>query len=506
MQIFGHVFRKKKGPRDAVKYDNVFEIDIGGGSLYASGFEILVRVTGKNGKDHTSDSVRAAIENMLYILRERMPRSSQIYVVTRITKYLGGTVVICVDKRADVGQICRLASSTIEALSNRAVRIRELSEKEVLGSLVIHRRYGGDFLAMNTFFAEEATLYVDELPVPMIPRIDNGILIGETIRSRVRQKIYLPIDTLTRHIAIFGSTGSGKSTTAAAIATRSRSMGVKVIVLDWHGEYRDLIGRSASYEHIRVSMSMVSAMIKTLIAKPAQVLEILEGVLDLTPAQSYLMLNILRSLGKVDGANIFTKIADSIESYREEARWVSETKFSLIRKIQQLADEEDLSRGGDVLSHILSPNLTIMDLSEMERESLKSLSSLALLKITEFMSKNDKEFMRTKKLVIVDEAHHVFKRTEGGSIIRNMLAETRKWNLGVVIVSQSPSSLGEDSLKNTNTKIVHAIKSDIDRKVVRDSIVIHNYIEDILPALGVGEAVVASPAYDLAVLVKVHPP
>ncbi|GAY26586.1 DUF853 domain-containing protein [Desulfurococcaceae archaeon AG1] len=501
------LFRKRNKLQDRARYDNVFEIDIGGRSLYASGFEVLVKVTGKRDRGSARDSVRAAIENMIYILRERMPRSSQIYVVTRITKYLGGTVVICVDKKVDVGQMCRLASSTIEALSDRSVKIRELSEKEILESLVIHRKYGGSFLDMNAFFAEEASPYVDELPVPMIPQTSEGVLIGETIRSKIKQKIYLPLDTLTRHIAIFGSTGSGKSTTAAAIAVRSRAKGVKVIILDWHGEYRDLVGRSAEHRYIRINMPIVSTMLSEFISKPTYILEILESVLDLTPAQSYLLSTVLRSLGNISGTNIFTKIASLLEDYKGDARWVSETRFSLMRKIQLLADEEARSPiNNDVLSHILSPGLSIIDLSEMERESLKSLSSLVILKVTELLSKNNKEFMATKKLVIVDEAHHVFRRTEGGSVIGDMLAETRKWNLGLVIVSQSPSSLGENSLKNTNTKIIHAIKSDIDRKVIKDSIVIPNDIEGMLPALGVGEAVIASPAYDLAVLAKIYPP
>ncbi len=501
MRLFG------KGKRNHGGYDNVYRIDIGDRTLYISGFEVLVRVTGRRDRGSIGDSVRSAMENMIYVLRERMPRSSQIYVVTRITKHLGGTIVICIDKKADVGQICRLASSTIEALSERAVRARDLSEKEILESLVIHRRYGSDFLAMNSFFSEEAAPYVEELPAPRIPQIVDGILLGETVRSKVRQKIYLPLDTLTRHIAIFGSTGSGKSTTAAAIATRSRSRGVGVVILDWHGEYRDLVARSGGYDYVKMSMSIVSDMMRALVSKPSYVLEILEGVLDLTPAQSYLMSSILRSLGSIDGSNVFTKIASLIESYREDARWVSETKFSLLRKIQALVDEETGGRGDSFsLSSMFSSGLTIIDLSDMERESLKTLSSLTLLKMMGLLSKKDRGFMAAKKLVIVDEAHHVFRRSEGGSVIRNMLAETRKWNLGIAIVSQSPSSLGEDSLKNTNTKIIHAIKSDIDRRMIKDSIVISDDMEGMLPVLGVGEAVVASPAYDLAVLAKIYPP
>lgn len=484
----------------------VYRVNIGDEELYASGFEILVRVESKRDKDEVYGTSINAMRNMIHIIRERMSRSSQIYIVTRITKHLGGTAVICLDKKPDVGLLCRLVSSSIEALSNRAIRIRELSRSEILSSLITHKGSGGEFIQINTFFSEELSPYSEEIPLPRMPKVEEGILIGETTRSRVKQKIYIPLDILLRHTAIFGSTGSGKSTTAASIAVRARAKGARVYILDWHGEYRDLLGGFAGYRHIAISLSHVASIMRSLIDKPSYVLEIFEAVLDLTPAQSHLLSLALRSLRSVDSTNIFDRLASIIENHKEDARWVSETKFSLLRKIQPFIEEDTNSSIESGLDLLSSSGLIIIDLSEMNRESLKSLSSLTVLKTLEILSRENRDLIQEKKIVIVDEAQHIFKRTEGGSVIRNMLAETRKWNLGLVIVSQSPSSLGEDSLKNTNTKIVHSIRSDLDRRIIRDSMIVTEDIEKILPGLDAGEAVIASPIFPVAVLAKIYPP
>jgi KaiC/GvpD/RAD55 family RecA-like ATPase len=484
----------------------VYRVDIGDKELYASGFEILVRVESRRDKDGVYGVSISAMRNMIHIMRERMSRSSQVYIVTRITKHLGGTAVICLDKKPDVGLLCKLASSSIEALSNRAIRIRELSRSEILNCLVTHRGSGGEFIEINTFFSEELSPYSDEIPLPRMPKVEEGILVGETARSRIRQKIYLPLDILLRHTAIFGSTGSGKSTTAASIAVRARAKGARVYILDWHGEYRDMLEGFAGYRHIAISLSHVASIMRSLIDKPSYVLEIFEAVLDLTPAQSHLLSLALRSLRSVDSTNIFDRLVNAIENHREDARWVSETKFSLLRKIQPFVEGGVRSGEDGELNLLSSGGLVIIDLSEMERESLKSLSSLTVLKTLEILSRENRDFTQEKKIVVVDEAQHIFKRTEGGSVIRNMLAETRKWNLGLVIVSQSPSSLGEDSLKNTNTKVVHSIRSDLDRRIIRDSMIVTEEIEKILPGLDIGEAVIASPIFPVAVLAKIYPP
>jgi len=46
---------------------------------------------------------------------------------------------------------------------------------------------------------------------------------------------------------IVGSTGSGKTNTAAVIAEGAKEKGIKVLILDWHGEYTKLIQGAKVY-------------------------------------------------------------------------------------------------------------------------------------------------------------------------------------------------------------------------------------------------------------------
>jgi len=496
----------RRSPSEHSAEQGVYRVSANSLELYASGFEVLVKLDGRRGKEDLQEAAERAIRNMVQVLRERISRSSQIYIVTRITKYLGGTVVICLDRKPESGSICRLASSTLEAISNRAIRTRVLSEREVLDALIIHRKYGGELLSLNSFYADEFSPHAEELPLPRIPQIADGILVGETVRSRVRQKVYIPVDSIIRHIAIFGSTGSGKSTTAASLATRSRKKGVRVVILDWHGEYKNLVGGYSDYKYVAVSMPLIASMIEMLASRPSLVLEILESVLELTPAQSHILSSALKLVRAGSGGSFFEKVAGQVEAFREEARWVSETKLSLLRRLQPFLEEPVGGNPGINVGEVFAPGFIIMDLSGIDRESIKTLASLTVLKTLEIISKENRASTEERKLVIVDEAHHIFKRSEGGGVIKNMLSETRKWNLGIAVISQSPSTLGEDSLKNTNTKIIHSIKSDIDRKIVRDSIVVPREVEETIPSLEAGEAVLASPAYPTAILVKIYPP
>ena len=52
-----------------------------------------------------------------------------------------------------------------------------------------------------------------------------------------KETFYLNTNFLTRHICIFGTTGSGKSTTLSIIAYELNKLGIPVIIFDRTGEY-----------------------------------------------------------------------------------------------------------------------------------------------------------------------------------------------------------------------------------------------------------------------------
>lgn len=78
-------------------------------------------------------------------------------------------------------------------------------------------------------------------------------------------------------------------------------------------------------------------------------------------------------------------------------------------------------------------------------------------------------------LLIIEEAHRLLKNvppTQEGSrsasveFFCNMLAEIRSYGQGIMIADQSPMKLAQDSLRNTNLKIVHRMVDREDRMAI----------------------------------------
>ena len=77
--------------------------------------------------------------------------------------------------------------------------------------------------------------------------LENGkcIELGDIINSILPRKACIPINMLTHHTLVLGSTGSGKTHTVSVIINRiiERFDEVKIVIFDWHGEYSYLLKR-----------------------------------------------------------------------------------------------------------------------------------------------------------------------------------------------------------------------------------------------------------------------
>jgi len=72
--------------------------------------------------------------------------------------------------------------------------------------------------------------------------IRGDIFIGNTLYlNQPAEKFSLNLPELTRHMGIFGSTGTGKTTLAKNILRELTRQKIPFIVFDWEKNYRDLI-------------------------------------------------------------------------------------------------------------------------------------------------------------------------------------------------------------------------------------------------------------------------
>ncbi|MEM4502625.1 MAG: ATP-binding protein [Ignisphaera sp.] len=311
-------------------------------------------------------------------------------------------------------------------------------------------------------------------------------------------------DHIFRHIAIVGSTGSGKSTTASIIAEKSAENGYAVVVLDWHGEYKELIQlkNSMVYTNPLNGTILEPLSFEELIKKePLSFLEILESALELTPPQAHILEDAINIVSRrtTSSSYCIDEIIDIVQNSSASARWFTESREALLRKLKPLSSDY-LKIYWNKLKKVVidKEKIYVFDISYIPNTRVKRV--LSSLLIRSIVIKAQYNNIVKPVLIIVDEAHNVLY---SGNPVSNLIAEVRKWNIGFVVITQAPSMLSSVVLKNTNTKIIHSLKSSNDIKTVVSAIPFRKEHKKMISALKPGEALVVLPELAEPILVKI---
>jgi len=328
---------------------------------------------------------------------------------------------------------------------------------------------------------------IEELP------IDDYIVVGEIINASVPSSAVIPQKYLLQHTIILGATGSGKTHTCATIVSRASMY--KRIILDWHGEYKDLLSGAV--------MDPYQLPVNPILQDHSETVELLSASINLTAPQAYLLEKTLERTRK----GTLSEILYLLETHIDESGWMRESRLSLIRKLAPLLRQKyrDLFTGDDetIDKIIKSPvkSIYIIDLSRIRDPIIRRIYATILLK--KIFDEAIYHGLGNPMLIVIEEAQNLVGRDNPVGLISRMLAEIRKFGIGLILVSQSPSSLMEDAMKNTNTKIVHSIKSSVDLDIVSRILYLPNDYQRILPYLDVGEAILYTKPYKKPVIIRV---
>jgi len=333
---------------------------------------------------------------------------------------------------------------------------------------------------------------------------DPGILLGYAVGSDEPIPVGLEPEDLFRHVGVFGSTGSGKTTTAARIALEAAKAGLNVVVIDWHEEYKEILP-GASFLRPCDAGSGPALDPFGEEASIEEAVDIVEQVLNLTPPQAYMLHRVLEEHG---GRLSVEELASYLEaSTPDQGYWEREVRQALLRRLHVLLRGSKIGlfkRNARGVEAILADKLSVIQVGCIDNTSLRTLYVLFLLKLL-FKEARRKGGLRA--IVVVDEAHNVFKETHTKtSFAEKLIAESRKYLLGFVIVTQSPSSIASSVLKNTGTKVVHSIRSGIDKKIIGSSLSLSREHLDLLGYLRPGEAVVQTPLIPEPLVARIIPP
>jgi uncharacterized protein len=278
-------------------------------------------------------------------------------------------------------------------------------------------------------------------------------------------------EIITKHLAVLGMTGSGKSNAAKHLLRALSSAGsFRTIVVDTHGEY------GACAAEIDSGAKAVDVWI------PDQI-----DLLDDEIVKEHFQLDrISPSLNEAQ-----RRALRQSQTPEQFAATLSEERSAELKAIaEEVAANPEafcigappprvVGFGTQTDADISSLGTYILDLRETTDFEIRARKCAAIA------SKLYEEARRTRgqtppTLLVVDEAHNFApERTTGlmakaiahGSLgaITTLAAEGRKFNIGLVVISQRPSRLSKDVLAQMNSQLVFRLSNADDLKYVRDS-------------------------------------
>ncbi|MEO0025192.1 MAG: ATP-binding protein [candidate division WOR-3 bacterium] len=363
-----------------------------------------------------------------------------------------------------------------------------------------------------------------------------GFSFGRPTSAR-DQRVYVQVNRFFGgHIAVLGTTGSGKSFTVVSILQQTirKYHTPHIVVLDLHGEYArafpegvNLINANnidlpywvlnfEEFVDLTVDMNEPTAknqitVIRDSLLRARQAWDTRErlGLGEQITADSPVYYDLDELIAMLRDWNI-QMVYNGLGEQEEGPLYGVFDKF-LIRMDSRLSDPRyhfmfkpkvydaspkfpDLLR--DYLSIDAPHRMTVIDLSGLPSDAVGVVVAVITRIAFEFNLWNPQR-ERCPILLVLEEAHnyvpnHVDGRfTAARSAVERLAKEGRKYGIGLILVSQRPKELSETVLSQCNTFITMRLTNPADqdyvRRLVPDSLA---GLLNMLPALRTGEALI----------------
>ncbi len=319
------------------------------------------------------------------------------------------------------------------------------------------------------------------------------IYLGRRLDSPVPVPVYLSRNDIEGHVGVYGSTGSGKTTTLSVISRRLRRAGIDVLVIDWTGEYEWLGSEGFEILDPQKGDLPVDVLSCDKVSWRSLAIEALVRALDLTEPQTFMLQQAVE-----DGAASLREVYERIGSLPEASKWDREVKRALLRKLGLLfVGGVDRAFQG---CKFPEGKGIVVDVSSLRGYYARRTYVMLLLSMlfTVRASEYSPGAKPSPLVVVVDEAHNV-----SSQIFMTILSESRKYGLHLVYATQSPAIIGDQALLNTNTKIVHSIRSQRDKRVIIDSLGLSDAWMERLDKLPSGSAILQKASEGKPILVEI---
>ncbi|MCI6186365.1 MAG: DUF87 domain-containing protein [Spirochaetia bacterium] len=345
---------------------------------------------------------------------------------------------------------------------------------------------------------------------------DDKFEIGNIYHMRnveKNKKVELDKQSITSHVFVTGSTGSGKSNTIYQLI---KQINVSYLVIEpAKGDYKKIIGKDAAVFGTNPVLTNLLSINPFAFPKGIHVLEHIDRLVEIFnacwpmyAAMPAVLKDAIESCYIDKGWDLSSSICENYEfptffdllnmlpKIMEDSLYSGDTKSdyegALITRVKSLTNGINgqvlcSSKNIDKENKELFENNVIVDLSRVGSMETKSLiMGLLIMKQQEFYlaksTGNDSHGEILKHITILEEAHNLLKKTssvqtqessnlQGKSVemISNAIAEMRTYGEGFIIVDQAPGLLDEAVIRNTNTKIILRLPDENDRLLVGKS-------------------------------------
>ena len=305
---------------------------------------------------------------------------------------------------------------------------------------------------------------------------------------------------LSKHFAVLGSTGTGKSTSVALILHRISQLSPEghIVMIDPHGEYSAAFKNCGELfnvdnlqlpywlmnfeEHCEVLLTTSDAerqrdadiLAKCLLAARTKGKDLSQyGKVTVDSPIPYLLTDLngvlVAEMGKLDRAGDtlpFQRIKNKLDELRSDPRYtfmfsgmlVSDSMGSLLAKMFRLP-----SHGRPI---------SIVDVSGVPSEVTSVVVSVLARMVFDYAIWSRTEAQRPL-LLVCEEAHRYVPKDENASgqavrkILERIAKEGRKYGVSLGLITQRPSDLAEGVLSQCGTIISMRLNNDRDQACVR---------------------------------------
>ncbi len=353
----------------------------------------------------------------------------------------------------------------------------------------------------------------DQIVLPPPPKdLSSGhIHIGDIeYASKRLHPFYLDFKDLNRHMGVFGSTGSGKTTFTINLIRQLYKNGIPFLIFDWEKSYRGLIREFSDVQVFTVGSDINPFFLNFLTVPPGiNFDEYIKSIIAII-SEDYIggigadtmLLNYMEMAYQETGHPCFEDLKEIV------LREINKDKGSRGRLAGRAGLwKESVSRqitfmskgaAGAVINstnhypiHGLFNKPIVLEFGNLKSPYDRKFFIHVILNWLSIYTQSQGIFSETlKQVLIFEEFHNIAMQGKADNMISTLFRESRKYGIGLIAIDQTPSEVPNAIFANMNAKVCFALNTKRDMTAMAKAMNLDLYKEKYLGMLQSGQAIV----------------